>query len=437
MAKKNILIMGAAGRDFHNFLTHYKDNSEFDVKAFTATQIPGIDGRKFPGKLAGKLYPRGIPIFPEQQLDRLIRRLKIDEVVFSYSDISHENVMHKASQVLAAGANFTFLGPDSTMLKSKKKVIAVCAVRTGSGKSQTTRRLAQVLSKHGKKVAIIRHPMPYGDLVKQESEVFENLEDLMKYDTTIEEREEYEEPVREGFLVLAGVNYAKILKEAEKRADIVIFDGGNNDFSFIHADLYIVVADPLRAMHGIQYHPGEANFRMADVIVINKENSAKENQIHQVVKLIHDNNPGAEIIHADSILTAKNTKMIIGKKVLVIEDGPTVTHGGMSYGAGYLMAKKFNCHIVDPRKHAVGSIRDTFKKYPHLEKVLPAMGYSTKQVKELEDTINRTDCEFVVSGTPIDLGLILKVKKPVIHVRYALKEKGKTLEKVLKEHKLI
>ncbi len=432
--KRKVIIMGAAGRDFFDFYQFYRNNPFYSVVCFTATQIPGIEGRKFPAKLAGKLYPKGIPIFPEEKLTELIQKYGVDEVVFAYSDVSHEYVMHKASQCLAAGTNFRLLGPQSTMLKSTKPVIAVCAVRTGSGKSQTTRKIALLLKKAGVRAGLIRHPMPYGNLIKQEVERFKTLGDLKKYKTTIEEREEYEEPIRNGITVYAGVNYEKILRLAEKENDVILWDGGNNDFSFIQPNLLFVVVDPLRAGDEMRYHPGETNLRMADYIIINKENSAHPAQIKATLKSVKHFNPRAKVIHADSVLTAKNAPNLNGKKVLVVEDGPSVTHGGMPFGAGFVFAKNKKANIVDPRPYLVGAIKRAFEKYHQLEHVVPAVGYSKDEIRDLEQTINKADCDYVVTGTPIDISDVLKVNKPIIHVKYELKEKGKLdLKKILKQ----
>ncbi|MBI4043942.1 MAG: GTPase [Candidatus Diapherotrites archaeon] len=438
MKPRIVIIVGAAGRDFHNFNTYFRNNPYYKVACFTATQIPGIERRRYPARLAGKQYKKGIPIYPEEALEKLIKKFHADDVVFSYSDVSHEQVMHLASRTLASGANFRLLGPQATMIKSKKKVIAVCAVRTGAGKSQTTRKIAEILQRHGKRVALIRHPMPYGNLEEQEVERFSKLEDLITYKTTIEEREEYEEPIRQGILVYAGVDYEKILRQAEKESNVILWDGGNNDYPFYQPDLLFVVADPLRAGHELLYHPGETNFRMADVIIINKENSATLQEIKTVEENAKKLNPRALLVHADSMLSLKPVRDLRGKKVLVVEDGPTVTHGGMGFGAGYKLALQEGAHIVNPKTHAVGSIKETFEKYPHLEHVLPAMGYSKQQIRELEQTINATPCDYVVTGTPIDLNFVLKTNKPVLHVQYELKEKGKeTLEKILREKKFI
>lgn len=436
---RNVLIMGAAGRDFFNFLVVFKDDPSVRVRAFTATQIPGIESRKFPASLAGPLYPDGIPIYPEEDLPALIIRLEIDEVVFSYSDTDYAYVMHRASLANALGADFVLLGTRETMLKANVPVIAVTAVRTGSGKSQTTRRLAQILQAHGKKVVVVRHPMPYGELADQAVERFATYEDLDKYQCTIEEREEYEPHIDKGIIVYAGVDYEAILRRAEKECDVLIWDGGNNDTPFYKPDLHIVVADPLRPGHEVAYYPGETNLRMADVVVINKVDSAKPEDVETVRGNAQSVNPDAVVVEAGSPITLADEEPIRNRKALVIEDGPTITHGGMTYGAATIAAQRFGAsEIVDPRPYAVGSIKATFKKYPHLGKVLPAMGYGPKQIKELEETINAVPCDVVVSGTPIDLGRVLKADKPVAHVRYELDEIGHpNLEDVLREWKLI
>ncbi|MBP1765975.1 MAG: hypothetical protein H6P98_90 [Candidatus Aminicenantes bacterium] len=431
---KKVIIMGAAGRDFHNFNVYFRNNPSTKVVAFTATQIPDIEGRKYPAELAGKLYPKGIPIVAEADLNALIREHKVDDVHFAYSDVPHEYVMNKASQVMAEGANFVLLGPDDTMIKSRKPVISVCAVRTGSGKSQTSRKVALLLKAKGRKVAAIRHPMPYGDLVKQKVQRFAAYSDLDKHECTIEEREEYEPHIDEGIIVYAGVDYGAILRQAEKEADVILWDGGNNDFSFYKSDLEIVVADPHRAGHELRYHPGETNFRRAQVIVINKMDTAPQDQVDIVLANIKKFNPKAKVIRANSKLTVEDSGAIAGKRVLVIEDGPTLTHGGMKYGAGIVAAQKFGAaEIIDPRPYAVGSIKKTFEKYNHLDKVLPAMGYGEKQTQELDETIDRTDCDLVVSGTPIDLKRVISPNKRILRVRYELEEIGSpTLKDVLK-----
>jgi predicted GTPase len=422
---KKAIIMGAAGRDFHNFNVCFRDNADCRVVAFTATQIPDIDDRKYPAELAGKLYPKGIPICAEEELPSLIREHKVDDVFFAYSDVSHEYVMNKGSLVLAAGANFCLLGPDDTMIKSRKPVVSVCAVRTGSGKSQTSRKIALLLKAKGRRVAVIRHPMPYGDLVKQKVQRFAAYADLDKHECTIEEREEYEPHIDNGIIVYAGVDYGAILKQAEKEADVILWDGGNNDFSFYRSDLEIVVVDPHRASHELRYHPGETNFRRAQVIVINKMDTARKEQVDAVLANIKKFNPRAKIIRANSKITVQDGGEISGKRVLVIEDGPTLTHGGMTFGAGIVAAQKYGAaEIIDPRPFAVGSIKKTFEKYTHLDKVLPAMGYGEKQTRELAATINRTDCDLVVSATPIDLNRVIRPNKRLLRVHYELEEIG-------------
>lgn len=424
--------MGAAGRDFHCYNTVFRDNPDYNVIAFTATQIPGISGRIYPKELSGSLHPNGVPIYPEEKLPELIKKFKVDQVVFAYSDVSHEYVMHKASIALANGADFVLLGPNSTMLKSSKPVISVTAVRTGSGKSQVTRKIAKILKSRGKRVVVIRHPMPYGDLKKQIVQRFATYEDLDWYNATIEEREEYEPHIDNGIVVYAGVDYEKILRRAEKEADVIIWDGGNNDFSFLKSNLYIVVVDPHRAGHELTYHPGETNLRMADVVIVNKIDSAKESDIQQVIQNTKLVNPKAKIILAKSTVTVDKPELIKGKSVLVVEDGPTLTHGGMPYGAGTVAARRYNCKIVDARKHAVGSIKEIYKKYTHLTKELPAMGYSKKQIRELEKTINSTKCDAVIDATPVTLPKLMKINKPVVQVNYELEEVGKlNLEKML------
>jgi predicted GTPase len=435
MSKIRTLIMGAAGRDFHNFNVFYRDNEDYDVLAFTATQIPNIEGRKYPPELAGKLYPKGIPIYPESELENLIKDLKIDQVVFAYSDVPHEMVMHKASLVLAAGADFRLMGIHSTQIKSTKPVVSICAVRTGSGKSQTTRRVSMILRDMGYKVAAIRHPMPYGDLVKQKVQRFATYDDLTKQKCTIEEREEYEPHIDNGVIVYAGVDYEAILRQAEQEVDIVLWDGGNNDFSFYVSDLAIVVADPHRPGHESTYHPGETNVRLADVFVINKVDTAIPENVIAVRDNLYALNPTATVIEAASPLFVDDPEAIRGKRVLVIEDGPTLTHGGMTYGAGWVAARRFGAaEIVDPRPFAVGSIIDTYRKYPKTGPILPAMGYGDEMVKDLEKTINNAKVDMVISGTPIDLTRIIKVNKPMQRVRYELQEIGRpTLEDILKQ----
>ena len=433
--KKKVIIMGAAGRDFHNFNVYFRNNEEFEVIAFTATQIPNIEGRKYPKELAGKLYPDGIPIYPEDELENLIKKHNVDLVVFAYSDVSHEYVMHRASRAMAAGANFMLMGADSTMLKSRKPVIAVCAVRTGSGKSQTTRRVAEILKKLGKKTVVIRHPMPYGDLTKQIVQRFETFKDLDKHNCTIEEREEYEPHLERGNIVYAGVDYGKILEQAEEEADVILWDGGNNDMPFYKPDLLIVVADPHRPYHEITYHPGETNLRMADVIVINKVETAYPEDIETVRENARASNPDALILEAASPIFVENGQQIKGKRVLVVEDGPTLTHGEMSYGAGVVAAEKYGAReLVDPRPYAVGSIKSTYEKYQQIGALLPAMGYSKEQLQELEETINKTPADLVVVATPINLGKILNLNKPYVRVKYELQEIGRpTLQDIIEK----
>ncbi len=436
MAKKRVIIMGAAGRDFHNFNVYFRGNDEYEVVAFTATQIPGIEGRTYPPELAGPNYPNGIPIYPEEELPSLIKKFNVDEVVFAYSDVSHEYVMHKASIALAAGADFRLMGPSTTMLKAKVPVVSVCAVRTGSGKSQTSRKVTKILRSNGYRVVIIRHPMPYGDLRKQVCQRFATFEDLDKYECTIEEREEYEPHIRNGVIVYAGVDYEKILREAEKEADVIVWDGGNNDLPFYKPDLHIVVADPHRPGHELKYHPGEANLRMANVVVINKVDTAEPENIEKVENNVKKANPNAIIVKASSPMKVDNPELIKGKRALVIEDGPTLTHGEMPYGIATIAAKKLGANeIVDPRPYAVGSIVEAYKKYKHLGAILPALGYGEHQIRELEETINATPCDIVVVGTPIDLRRIVKINKPAVYVRYELQEVGSpNLEEILNKH---
>ncbi|MDH5437858.1 MAG: cyclic 2,3-diphosphoglycerate synthase [Candidatus Bathyarchaeota archaeon] len=427
-----VVIMGAAGRDFHNFNVCFRDNKKYEVVSFTATQIPGIEKRVYPPELAGPNYPDGIPIYPEENLPELIREHNVDQVVFAYSDVSHEYVMHRASIVLASGADFRLMSPSSTMLRAKVPVVSVCAVRTGSGKSQTSRRVCQILRKMGYKVVVVRHPMPYGDLRKQVCQRFASMDDLDKYKCTIEEREDYEPHIANGFVVYAGVDYERILREAEKEADVIVWDGGNNDVSFYVSDLYIVVADPHRPGHELTYHPGETNLRMADVVVINKVDTADPEGIEIVRKNVKTVNPDATIVKTASPVTVDNPELVRGKKVLVVEDGPTLTHGGMAYGAGTIIAKKLGASVVDPRPYAVGSIVDVFEKYSHIRGLLPAVGYGKEQIRELEETINATPCDVVVIGTPIDLRQALRLDKPAVRVRYELQDVGKPdLEDVL------
>jgi predicted GTPase len=429
------IIMGAAGRDFHNFNVFFRDNPAYQVVAFTATQIPNIDGRKYPAELAGKLYPQGIAIYPESDLVRLIAEFQADEVVFAYSDVPHEYVMHKASAVLAAGADFRLMGAKSTEIKSVKPVVSICAVRTGAGKSQTTRRVSLILRQLGFKVAAIRHPMPYGNLVEQKVERFASYEDLNFHKCTIEEREEYEPHIDNGVIVYAGVDYEAILRQAEQEADIILWDGGNNDFPFYVPDLAIVVADPHRPGHELTYHPGETNVRSADVFVINKIDTASDQHVFEVRENLQRTNPSAIVVEAASPLFIDDPKAIRGKRVLVIEDGPTLTHGEMAYGAGWVAARRYGAaEIVDPRPFAVGTIAETYRKYPNTGSILPAMGYGGAQMKDLEDTINSSDVDMVLSATPIDLTRIIHVTKPMQRVRYELQEIGQpTLEEILRE----
>ncbi len=427
--------MGAAGRDFHNFNTVYRDNELYNVIAFTATQIPNIHGRKYPAVLAGKLYPDGIPIYDESEVAALIKKHDIDEVVFSYSDISFNYIMERASMVMAAGAHFKVLGARDTMIASTKPVIAVVAVRTGSGKSQTSRKVAEILHAMGKKVVAIRHPMPYGDLSKQIVQRFATVEDLHTHNCTIEEMEEYEPHITSGTIIYAGVDYEKILREAEKEADVIIWDGGNNDMSFYKPNLNICVADPHRPGHELSYYPGATNLRMADVIVINKVDSADRKNVDMVRDNIRKVNNDALIIEGASPISVEDASVIEGKKVLVIEDGPTLTHGEMSFGAGVLAAQKFGAsEIIDPRPYAVHSIAATYKKYPSTGMLLPAMGYGDEQLKDLEETIRRVPCDSVIIGTPIDLRRVIKIDKPATRVRYDLEEITKpNLEEILKK----
>jgi predicted GTPase len=425
--------MGAAGRDFHNFNTFFRGNKDYEVVAFTATQIPNIEGRLYPPELAGGLYPKGIPIHPEEELVELIKKHGAEQVVFAYSDVPHEYVMHKASLVTAAGADFRLMGTKNTQIKANKPVVSISAVRTGSGKSQTTRRVSLILREMGYKVAAIRHPMPYGNLIAQEVQRYENYDDLDEYDCTIEEREEYEPHLDNGVIVYAGVDYGKIIRKAEAEVDIILWDGGNNDFPFFIPDLQIVVADPHRPGHETTYYPGETNARMADVFVINKVDTADPEHVIRVRESLRNLNPNAIQIEGASPLFVDDPDAIRGKRVLVVEDGPTLTHGEMAYGAGYVAARRFGAkEIVDPRPFAVGSIAKTFEKYPTTGAILPAMGYGEKQTKELEETINKADVDLVVIGTPIDLSRVIKINKPSQRVRYELQEIGQpTLTDVL------
>lgn len=426
MARTKVIIMGAAGRDFHNFNTFFRNNELYEVVAFTATQIPNIDGRKYPPELAGKLYPKGIDIYPESELAGLIQKFAVDEVVFSYSDVPYNYVMSRSALANAAGADFKVLGPRHTMLKSSKPIIAVCAVRTGSGKSQSTRKVVQLLREAGKKVVAVRHPMPYGNLVAQRVQRFARLEDLDKHDCTIEEREEYEPHIVSGNVIYAGVDYEAILREAEKEADVIVWDGGNNDLPFYRPDLHITVLDPHRPGDEVSYYPGEANLRMADVLLINKIDTAYPEDINAVRDSIYTLNPGAVVIEAASPIFVEDYQLIKGKRVLAVEDGPTLTHGEMAYGAAIVAAEKFGAaEIIDPRPFTVGAITETFRKYPEIGTLLPAMGYGDKQIRDLEATINKTDCDVVIIGTPIDLRKLVKLNKPAVRVRYELQEIGK------------
>ena len=437
--KKRVIIIGAAGRDFHNFNTMYRDDAATEVVAFTAAQIPGIAGRKYPAELAGKYYKKGIRIEDEKNLEKLIVSEKIDECVLSYSDLPYDTVMHLASRVMAAGAKFSMFGTNGTMIKSKKPLIAVVAVRTGCGKSQTSRRLVEILREADKRVVSVRHPMPYGDLVAQKVQRYAELADLKKYECTIEEMEEYEPHINMGSIIYAGVDYGEILKKAEKEADVIVWDGGNNDMSFYKPDLTITVVDPFRAGHEVKYYPGEVNFRLADVIVINKMDSADPENVEIIMENVKKYNPKAKVIKAESTLTVEHPEIIKGKRVLVIEDGPTLTHGEMKIGAGTVAAERSGAaELVDPRSAAVRSIKATFEKYPGIGKLLPAMGYGDKQIKDLEETINKVDCDAVVIATPIDLSRFVKINKPMTRVKYDLSLAGKKeLKAVLKNKKFI
>jgi len=432
--KTKVIIMGAAGRDFHNFNVFFKDNGDYEVVAFTAAQIPGIADRAYPKQLAGSLYENDIPIYPEDALRTLIREHGINQVILAYSDLSHETVMQKASLVLAAGADFRLMGTESTMLTSKKPVISVCAVRTGAGKSPTSQKLVDILKEKGFKVVVVRHPMPYGDLLKQECQRFATMEDCVQNECTIEEREEYEPYICCGTVVYSGVNFEKILNAAEEEADIIIWDGGNNDIPFFRPDLHIVIADPHRAGHELTYYPGQVNVWLADVVIINKVDSARKEDVELVIRNVRSINHKAKILKANSVIIAEKPELIKGKRVLVVEDGPTLTHGGMAFGAGVIASRKYGAReFVDPRPYASGSILKVYEDVPHLGAVLPAMGYSEIQVKELEKTINASNCDVVVVGTPIDLGRLLKLNKPVVRVRYRIEVVDGKLEDVIGE----
>ncbi len=421
---RRLVIMGAGGRDFHNFNVVYRDDPEVEVVAFTATQIPGIADRIYPPSLAGPRYPDGIPIHPEQELGRLLGEAEVDEVVFAYSDISYEDVMHRAAAVLAAGADFTLLGTRATMIESRKPVVGVCSVRTGSGKSQTSLTVGRTLLRAGLRVGLIRHPMPYHDLEAIRVQRLETVADIDESNPTIEEREEYERPVEAGIVVYAGVDYAEILATAENEMEVIIWDGGNNDLPFVRPDLLIVVVDPLRPGHELRYHPGEANLRLADVVLINKVDSAAPDQLERVLADVEAVNPDATLLKAESPVSLDEGPSLEGRAVLVVEDGPSITHGEMPFGAGTVAARQAGATLVDPRPNAVGSIRETLDRYAHIGPVLPAMGYSDAQLRELEATINATDCEFVVTGTPIELGRIISSRHPIRHVTYELRQVG-------------
>ncbi len=426
MTRTKIIIMGAAGRDFHNFNTFYRDKDDFEVVAFTATQIPNIDGRKYPAELAGKLYPDGINIYPENELADLIKKFQADEVVFSYSDVPYDYVMSHAAMVNAAGADFKLLSPGHTMIESTKPIVSICAVRTGCGKSQTTRYVSNLLKQAGKKVVAIRHPMPYGNLLEQKVQRFAALEDLDKHNCTIEEREEYEPHITSGTIIYAGVDYEAILREAEKEADIILWDGGNNDLPFYKPDVHIVIADPHRTGDELFYYPGETNLRLADAVVINKIDTADSEDILDLRENIRSVNQNAIIIEGASPVFVDEYQQIQGKRVLVVEDGPTLTHGEMRYGAGVVAAQKFGAaELIDPRPFTVGTITETFEKYSDIGTLLPAMGYGDQQVKDLEETINNSDAELIIIGTPIDLRKIINIKKPAVRVYYELEEIGR------------
>ena len=433
MKRKRIIIMGAAGRDFHEFNICFRDREEYEVVAFTAAQIPNIAGRVYPPELAGKLYPNGIRIYPEEELPKLIKRFDVDEVVFAYSDVSYEYVMERASLALYCGADFRLVGTKNSMLESKKPVISVCATRTGAGKSTVSRKIAKLLREMGYNVGIVRHPMPYGDLRKQVCQKFTSYEDLIEQECTLEEQEEYNQHIENGFVVFAGVDYKKILKEVEKEFDIILFDGGNNDLPFFKPDLHVVVADPLRAGDELRYYPSATNVRMANVVIINKVNVARADDIKTVERNVRMINPKARIIKAASNIHVDKPRIIRESSVVCVEDGPSVTHGNMSHGVAFMAAKKFKAKsIIDPRPYAVGSIKDVYKKYPHIGNVLPALGYGKKQLKELEATLKRISCDAIILGTPADLTKVLRMDKPMVRVRFELKETGKlTVREVL------
>ncbi|MCS6816904.1 MAG: cyclic 2,3-diphosphoglycerate synthase [Blastocatellia bacterium] len=435
MKRTRVLIMGAAGRDFHNFNVVFRDNPQYEVIAFTATQIPNIEGRRYPPELAGALYPEGLPIYPEEELERLIEEYEIDQVVFSYSDVSHEHVMHEAARALARGADFRLLGARATMLRAQRPVISVCAVRTGCGKSPASRKIARLLREMGRRVVVVRHPMPYGDLSQQIVQRFETVEDLRRYNCTIEEMEEYEPHLRNGVIVYAGVDYERILRQAEAEADVLVWDGGNNDLPFFVPDLEIVLVDPHRPGHERAYFPGEVNFLRADVLIISKVNTARPEDVEAVRQNIRAFNPKALVIEANLPIVVDAPEAIRHRRVLVVEDGPTLTHGEMSYGAGVLAARQYGAReLIDPRPYAVGSIRETFAEYPHIGPLLPAMGYGAEQMRELEETINRTPCDVVLVATPVDLRRVLQIRHPTCRVAYELEEVGPpTLGDVLRD----
>ena len=432
--RKKVIIMGAGGRDFHNFNVFFRDNGEYEVVAFTASQIPGIENRVYPPELAGKLYPKGIPIYPEEKLPELIREHNVDFVVLSYSDLTHEDVGHIYSKILAAGASFLILGPEATMLKSEKPVIAVTAVRTGSGKSSVSRKIVKMLKSKGVNVAVVRHPMAYGDFLKQKVQVIRTYGDLNKYECTFEEREEYEHYIEMGVTVFAGIDYYDILKIAEKKADIILWDGGNNDLPFYKPDLHIVVADALRPGQEISTFPGEANVRMADVVVINKVAEASEENVKVIEENVRRINPKATIIRATSDILIGNPELIRGRKAVIVEDGPTVTHGGLSFGAAYVAAKKYGAIIVDPRSYAVGYLKRTYEKYPHLKYVVPTLGYSSEQIKDFEETLNKIPAEIIISSTPSNMLSMVNLDKPIVYVRYEIRELNRpTIEDIINE----
>jgi len=434
VARTRVLILGAAGRDFHNFNVYYRHRPQYEVVAFTAAQIPLIEGRRYPPELSGPYYPNGIPIEPEERLEELVRAFGVDEVVFAYSDVSHEHVMHLASRALAAGAGFRLLGPRETMLTSDRPVLSVCAVRTGAGKSPVSRYIAGLVSGFGLRVAVVRHPMPYGDLREQVVQRIASLDDLDRAGITIEEREEYEPHLRRGQVVLSGVDYEQVLAAAERDGDVILWEGGNNDLPFFTPDLHVVVCDPLRAGHELRYHPGEANLRMADVVVINKVSTARPEHVETVRRNVHLLNPRARIVETDTVIAVDRPELLRGRRALVVEDGPSTTHGGMGYGAAFIAARAHGAEVVDPRPAAVGTICEAYTTYPHLQQVLPALGYTPQQLADLEETINRAEADVVVLGTPADLRRILRnLNKPVVRVTYELEERTPQLRAILEE----